>query len=224
MRVSQGVNLSKLDDSIAIYKAVAHDKMGIEWAIDQLKQINERPVTYKPWHLVIIYGIASAFVCPLFSGNFKDMGIAGILGMVLGVMALVLAPRSALYANVFEITAAMVTSFAARGFGSIRNGELFCFASIAQASIALILPGWIVLNGALELTSKSIVSGSIRMFYAIIYSLFLGFGITIGASIYGVMDSNATSVTTCPHPMNNYWRFLFVPLFTLWYVSASVLI
>ena len=47
--------------------------------------------------------------------------------------------------------------------------------------------------GSLELQSKNIVAGSVRMVYAVIYSLFLGFGITIGTSFYGGISSNATS-------------------------------
>jgi hypothetical protein len=45
--------------------------------------------------------------------------------------------------------------------------------------------------------SGSDVPGSIRMVYAIIYSLFLGYGITVGTTIYGLMDANATSASTC---------------------------
>lgn len=53
------------------------------------------------------------------------------------------------------------------------------------------------------------------MVYAIIYSLFLGFGITVGTALYGLMDPNATSATTCPNPIPTYYRFFFVPIFTL---------
>lgn len=45
--------------------------------------------------------------------------------------------------------------------------------------------------GSLELASKNIVSGSVRMVYAIIYSLFLGFGITIGSDLFYVLDRPA---------------------------------
>lgn len=45
--------------------------------------------------------------------------------------------------------------------------------------------------GSLELASKNIVSGSVRMVYAIIYSLFLGFGITIGSDLFYVIDPSA---------------------------------
>ncbi len=53
------------------------------------------------------------------------------------------------------------------------------------------------------------------MVYAIIYSLFLGFGITIGTAIYGLIDKNATSATTCSPTLPPFYGFIFVPGFTL---------
>ena len=143
------------------------------------------------------------------------MPIAFLLGCLLGFMQLILAPRSELYANVFEISAALLTSFLARAFGSIAGGELFCFSALAQSSIALILPGYTVLCGALELQSRNVVAGSVRMVYAIIYSLFLGFGITIGTSFYGGIDRAATSAVECARPLEGLWPLIFVPPFTL---------
>ena len=150
-----------------------------------------------------------------FEGRLIDLPIAFILGCIVGFLQLIVAPRSDLYSNVFEISAAVLTSFLARAFGSIRGGDLFCFSALAQSSIALILPGYLVLCGSLELQSKSMVAGSVRMVYAIIYSLFLGYGITIGTALYGLMDGNATSNTNCANPMSSYWKWLFVPAFTL---------
>ena len=45
--------------------------------------------------------------------------------------------------------------------------------------------------GSLELASKNMIAGSVRMVYAIIYSLFLGFGIAIGSDLYFVLDPAA---------------------------------
>jgi uncharacterized membrane protein YjjB (DUF3815 family) len=81
-----------------------------------------------------------------------------------------------------------------------------------------------VLSSALELQSRAIVPGSIRLVFAIIYSLFLGYGITVGTAIYGAIDSNATNSTQCDAPLNPYWNFLFVPLyvfFTTFTVQAK---
>jgi uncharacterized membrane protein YjjB (DUF3815 family) len=150
-----------------------------------------------------------------FEARLIDLPIAFLLGAILGFLQLIVAPKSDLYSNVFEISAAILTSFLARAFGSIRGGKLFCFSALAQSSIALILPGYSVLCASLELQSKSMIAGSVRMVYAIIYSLFLGFGITIGTAFYGLMDNNATSATTCSQPLGPYWKWFFVPPFTL---------
>ena len=53
------------------------------------------------------------------------------------------------------------------------------------------------------------------MVYAVIYSLFLGFGITIGTSFYGGISSKATSDIVCRTQNPRWYPFIFVPPFTL---------
>ena len=73
------------------------------------------------------------------------------------------------------------------------------------------------------------VSGSVRLCYAIIYSLFLGFGLAIGLEIYEkITGSNITGYAqdyTCssthdPHlwyrqTPSLWWAFLTVPMYSL---------
>ncbi|KAK4996393.1 hypothetical protein LTR66_003977, partial [Elasticomyces elasticus] len=212
VRVTQGLDLGKLRDTHEVYKDVVHDRIGVEEATQRLDEVNGRKPKFNPWALIPVYGLAAASVGPFaFGARLIDLPFAFVLGCVLGVLQLIVAPRSDLYANVFEISAAVLTSFLARAIGSISGGNLFCFSALAQSSIALILPGYTVLCASLELQSRSIVAGSVRMVYAIIYSLFLGFGITIGTAIYGVIDHNATSAIACDHPMEPFWFFFAVP-------------
>ncbi|KAL8794241.1 MAG: hypothetical protein Q9195_003195 [Heterodermia aff. obscurata] len=216
VRTAQGVHLGKLRDAHEIYKEVVHDRIDLDEAMARLDQVVKAKDVFPPWFLVGVYGLASACVGPFaFGARPIDLPIAFFLGCLLGIMQLIIAPKSELYSNIFEITAAVLTSFLARAFGSIRNGELFCFSALAQSSIALILPGYIVLCGSLELQSRSIVAGSVRMVYAVIYSLFLGFGITIGTSFYGGISSRATSDIVCRTQNPPWYPFIFVPPFTL---------
>lgn len=83
-----------------------------------------------------------------------------------------------------RITIATLLSFMAAVFAGTHH---FCYSSVASSSVVLILPGYIVTLGALELTSRSIVSGAVRLCYAAVYSLFLGFGLAIGAEVYQKM-------------------------------------
>lgn len=218
VRCVQGVNLHKLDETHTIYKEVIHGHKTVDEASTRLEEVLLSKNLYPPWLCVLFFGFSSLAVGPFaFGGRWLDMPISFFLGTLVGVLQIVVAPRSALYNNVFEVSASIIVSFLGRAFGSIggHTRDIFCFAAITQSALALILPGYIILCGSLELQSRSIVAGSVRMFYAIIYSLFLGFGITLGAAIYGWMDKNATSTLTCPHPVNDWWRVLFVPLFTL---------
>jgi len=216
VRATQFVNLGKLRDTHSIYKEVVHDIIGVEEAMERLEAITTSQNKYGRWVIVLLYGLASACVGPFaFGARPIDLPIAFILGALLGILQHIIAPKSELYNNVFEVSAAVLTSFLARAFGSIQHGELFCFSALCQSAIALILPGYTVLCGSLELQSRNMVAGSVRMVYAIIYSLFLGFGITIGTSFYGGIDKNATSDTSCRTETSTWFKFIFVPPFTL---------
>lgn len=213
VRTQQGVNLGKLKDIHDIYKEVLHDCIGLDDAVAHLDEIISAPDRFPLWVVILTYGFASVVVACFFSARLIDLPPIFVMGTALGFMQLYMAPKSRTYSNVFEIVAAVLLSFIARGLGSIMGGGLFCFSALAQSSIALILPGWLVLCSALELQSKSMVAGSVRMVYAVIYSLFLGYGITVGTALYGAIDPNAASEATCRDPLPKHWNFLFIPLY-----------
>lgn len=228
VRVAQGVDLARLSDTHLIYKNVVHDVIGIEEAVQDLDDVMNKKPRYPKYIIVFIYGVATATVGPFaFNARPIDMPIIFLNGLLVGLMQHVAAPRSALYSNVFEVTSTVVTSFLARAFGSIpktfvdgKRQYLFCFSAISQASIALILPGFLVLCSSLELQSHQIIAGSIRMVYAIIFSLFIGYGITVGTTIYGLIDNGAVSDISCPQdgafPNPYVARFPFVAIMTVW--------
>lgn len=216
VRCVQGLDLSKLDAAHKIYKDVVHDMVGVEDANARLDELFSRRQRYPRYVQVLLYAFGSSMVAPwAFKANWPDMPICFLIGACVGFLQYYVSPRSALYANVFEVTSSIVVSFLARAIGSVRDGELFCFAAIAQGSLAIILPGYIILCGSLELQSRNLVAGSVRMFYAIIYSLFLGFGITLGSALYGWIDKNAVSSVSCPPQMSHWFYFLFVPAYSI---------
>ena len=228
VRQTQGVDLGKFKDIFNVYKCVIHAKYDPTEALQDIAEIKKRPDRYRNWFRILCFGIAAVCVSPFaFSGRPQDFGPIFILGCTLGVLQLVIVPHSDQFSHVFEVFAAVMTAFVARGLGSIKyqGHYLFCFSAMAQSSIALILPGYIVLNAALELQSRNMVSGSVRMVYAIIYTLFLGFGLLIGTTVFGLMYTGATDSLTCHMPhywtsSNSSWKviyikFMWVPLFTV---------
>jgi uncharacterized membrane protein YjjP (DUF1212 family) len=97
-----------------------------------------------PYVLDVFDSSSSLIIAFAFGARWIDTPIAFLLGIVLALLQLVVAQRSMLYSNVFEISASIVTAFLARAFGSIQPRGLFCFSSLTASSIALILPGYIV--------------------------------------------------------------------------------
>jgi uncharacterized membrane protein YjjP (DUF1212 family) len=204
VRTNQGVNLAKLKDTHAVYKEVLHDIIDLDEATTRLDNIINAKDRHPVWLCVIMYGLASGAVSCFFKARLIDLPVIVVLGCLLGFLQLVVAPLSKTYSTVFEISAAIIMTCISRALGSIRGGSLFCFSALTQSSIAMILPGWLVLSSALELQSRAIVPGSIRLVFAIIYSLFLGYGITVGTALYGAMDPNATNETVCRYVTVRY--------------------
>jgi len=218
VRDREGINLGKLRDVYNIYKGVLHHQISVDEAVLQVDEVINRENKYDRWIRVLIFGLASACVAPFaFEGRFVDLPVAFFLGCITGILQLVISPSNKLYANLFEVSASVITSFLARAFGSFQGGDFFCFSALSQSSIALILPGYLVLCGSLELQSQNLAAGSIRIIYSLVYTLFLGCGITIGSSLYGMLDHDATSSIHCSRPLSAspLWSVVFVGGFSL---------
>ncbi len=223
-----GLDLTKLTDMHSIYWDVIHDKIGVEEASRQLDELMRRKPLIPKLAMVIIGGMCSALICvgPVgFNGSFIDALLAFPLGAFLVFCQSSITTE--LFSNVFEIVFAALNSFiaAAVAFGS-SNDRPFCYAAVTSGSIVLILPGFIVLSGSLELQSKNLIAGSVRLVYAIIYSLFLGFGLSIGASLWTLftgedttIDATCSTVHDSPHwyrkTPSAYWGFLTVPGYSI---------
>lgn len=216
VRCAQGLDLGKLDEVHDVYKNVVHDRLGTTEGYQRLDEIMNRTPHFNAWWCIFFYAMSSLAVASWsFGGSWIDLPICFGIGGIIGFLQFVVCPKNTLYTSVFEVTSSIIASFIARAIGSINGGNTFCYAALVQSPLALILPGYIILCGSLELQSRNIVAGSVRMFYAFIYSLMLSFGITLGAALYGWIDKDATSVTTCSSNISPWFRFLFIPMFTI---------
>ncbi|KAH8159163.1 hypothetical protein CIB48_g9082 [Xylaria polymorpha] len=193
VRTNQGIDLGKLQDIHDIYKNVLHDIYGVDEAIDRLSTIMTAKDKFHPWIRVLVFGLASAAVAPFAFGGSSE--ISSVQQFV-------------------RDQCDHIDQFSCKGFWEHQRREFVLFFSSGTKFHSTDPPG-LVLSSALELQSRALVPGSIRLVYAVIYSLFLGFGITVGTVLYGLFDSNATSATVCDNTMNPHLAFIFVPLFTI---------
>lgn len=220
-----GLDFTKLTDMHTVYWNVIHDKIGVGEAAAQLDELMRRKPLIGRWPMVLIGGFCSSFICvgPMgFNGSFIDAVMAWPLGAFLVYCQSIITQE--IFSNVFEIVFAALNSFVA---AAVSSTGIFCYAGVVSGSIVLILPGFIVLSGSLELQSKNLIAGSVRLVYAIIYSLFLGFGLSIGSSFWALFSGgdNDQSVSTCTDVHDSdiwyrsdvglIWALLTVPMYSI---------
>lgn len=145
VRLVQGIDLGKLKDVHHIYKEVMHDVIGVEEGTERLEDLVNAKNKFSEWFRVLVFGFTSAMAAPFsFKARLIDLPIIFLFGCIVGLLQIIVAPRSNFYSNVFEVTATVLISFLARAFGSIRGGSLFCFSALAQSGIVMLLPGYAV--------------------------------------------------------------------------------
>lgn len=220
------LNLEKLSVMHELFWKVIHNELSVSSATATLELLMHSPSRYDNWETILTGGLSSSAICTIaFSGSFADSLAVFPLGCLL-VMVQLMSAKHELYSNVFEITVATLLSFLS---ALLASSGFFCYAALASSSVVLILPGFFVLSGSLELASKHVVSGAVRICFAVIYALFLGFGISIGAQVFtrithrpviGPDDFLCSAAHQPTDPWwqrkpSPFWSFLTVPLFSL---------
>ncbi|GAA6013508.1 hypothetical protein JCM10207_008874 [Rhodosporidiobolus poonsookiae] len=181
LKQPSGLDFGKLKSTYSIYSKVIRDKLSVNDASQRLDELMTSPGKYSLWQNVLLGGLAGAFIMPsAFYASFIDCLAAIPLGALV-VLAQVFLARNDLGMPLFEIVVCCINAVIA---GALSYSNQFCFYSIAAGSIVLVLPGFIALCASLEVANRSVVSGSVRMVYAALYSLLLGFGLSAGAEIY----------------------------------------
>lgn len=219
---------ARLTDMHSIWSNTVRDKIGVEEASRQLDELMRRKPVINRYFMVLIGGLCSSMICagPMgFNGSFVDCLLAFPLGALLVWAQSSI--KAELFSNVFEICFAGLNSFICAA--AYQNGTSgICYAAVTPASIVLILPGYIFLSGSLELQSKSLIAGSVRLVYGFLYSLFLGFGLSIGALVYTffsgeVIDASNDANCARSHDRDEwyfktvgiYYAFLCVPCYAM---------
>ncbi|KAF9371886.1 hypothetical protein BGX21_004976, partial [Mortierella sp. AD011] len=207
LRCTQGMDMYKLSKVYTIAIGVLHGK-DIELANRALEKVTAEPGYYPVWVTVMAWMSTAAFVAPLaFNGSWLDTLLAGLCGLLVGLLGVV-AAKLPVYGNVFEVTSSILVGFIAKAFG-----DRVCFSAVSLAGVVVLLPGLLLTQSIMELASRNIVSGAVRMFYALMYAFFLGFGLTLGAEIWDYIGGTTmASELACERGLNPWWYFLIFPL------------
>jgi len=231
LKENTNVDLPRLEGIYSVYASVIEHDADLQVATRALDGVMRRRKGYSNLLIILLHGIAAVCVGTFaFSVRPIDLPRLFLFGCLLAILQLVVLRTPIRRSHVLEVLTLIVVAFSARALGSIYDpaGKPYlCFSGIVQGTIALILPGHIILAATHEIQNRAVLSGSVKMVYAILYILFLDFSILIGSALSGFVNSSAVKTNTCTMPWywnsldsENRWRatysqFILVPIFAL---------
>ncbi|KAI7887881.1 uncharacterized protein EV154DRAFT_539536 [Mucor mucedo] len=226
IRSPQLFDMHKLGEIYRLEKLVSHGEVSVDEALEFIDNVSNEPAFYPIWLNPIIYAVASFCGCVMFyGGQWKEGGLSAAMAIFFAFYEL-FSGRYMSFQPIWEITVCIFIGFISRAVW--RYG--FCFTPVAFASFIVILPGYSMAVAIIELVSRQLVSGVVRMVYAIIYSFLLGYGIEMGSELFGTIDPESVTAqgqaqvcveaytsTTCVTIISKWFYFLTVPLFAISY-------
>lgn len=179
IRLSPGeVNLRRLCEVDRIADDVTDGVIDLATGARQLREIRQRRDSRNRGLTALSYGIASAAVAAILHAGWADLFVAGLIGVVIGALALVCEGRPRLAAS-FEAISAMIATVIATMASEWWHP--LGVKSAVLASLIVLLPGMSLTTAVRELSTQHLASGAARMSGAIMTLLKLGFG-TVAAT------------------------------------------
>src|SRR5215213_2305555 len=233
LRVEPGeTNLGKLAALEELSREVAHGRISPQEGMARIEHIVAAPSPYGPALVTLAHGVLSGAVCQFLGGGWHEIVVATVLGLGLGLFAIV-AARHARLSRVFESLAAFFVSAAAIGLARL-VGPISVFVATLSGLIVL-LPGLLLTTAITELATRHLASGTLRMSSAFMTLLGIVFGVALGTRFGDALFGSPVIAAPGPLPA---WAPLIaivlaaasavvilraVPRDTPWIIAAGVL-
>jgi uncharacterized membrane protein YjjP (DUF1212 family) len=173
------VDLGKLGDVDGLAQRLVRGELDPAAAQRALQELLERPARYGPALSIVAAAALSAGFAAILRAGWGAVAAAGVCGLVLGGLGVALS-RSADLRRLRELLGALVVSVLAVAIGPRFGASP---PVVTLAGLILLVPGLAVTRAVSELAQGSLVSGTSRLFGAILTFLMLGFGVLLGGRL-----------------------------------------
>ncbi|KAJ3288491.1 hypothetical protein HDU79_004803 [Rhizoclosmatium sp. JEL0117] len=204
-----GIHMAKLAQVNALCQTLTEKLISIDDAIDLLEGVRVAK-GYPDWVILLTYPVSSFCISLLlFQISWLESVIAGFLGLLIGVLTS-LAGKHMTFSFLLEFVGSLVATFISRALQGFlhKNGIQFDYVKVTLSSLAVFLPGLSLTIAIIELSTRNMVSGTVRIFGALFIAMLLGFGMTIGSALV-LWDSNPYPAPPKLDPTSPLWSLLF---------------
>lgn len=203
IRMSPGeVNLRRLCEVDEIADLVTDGSLDIAAGAQRLRAIRQRRDNRNRSLTAASFGIASAAVAAILHASWPDIAVAGVNGVVIGVLALFCEARPRFSAS-FEAISALLATFIASA-ASVWWRPLGV-KSVVLASLIVLLPGLSLTTAVRELSTQHLASGVARLAGAMMSLLKLAFGAVAAANLCRALSLQPVLAAPTPVPAWVEW-------------------
>lgn len=193
LRLAPGdVNLRKLSIADGIADQVIAGTLDVGEGRRQLAAL-DTPAS-PGWKLALVasYGLAAACLAVLFRTPLLDAALAGVFGLICGLLVLA-GPARPQLALAVEAVSAFVVTVLAIAFSALVAP--IAVKPVVMASLIVLIPGMSLTTAVRELSTQQLMSGTARLAGATAALLKLTFGVVAAASLcqlFGLEPSEAS--------------------------------
>ena len=193
MRVYTGdVDLGKLARLDAVSRDVEHGRLAALEGSARIDAIMAAPQDAGRVLRVLAYGIASAAICRILGGGFNELAVAGVAGLLTGLISLA-TKRLPHGTHVFELVAALTVSALVTAVAALTDLRL-SIPTATLGGVIVLVPGLTVTVAMTELARRHLAAGTARLSGAFLVFVAIAFGVAVGGEVAQALVGNARSV------------------------------
>ena len=185
--------IARLDNLV---NHVLADRLEPAEGLEQLNEIQARPLVRPSLVRLAAYAVAGAAVTPVLGGGWPEVAAGALVGLVVGVVVL-LARQPAKTDAALAPLAAIAASFTAASI--VELGLDASSDVVTLAALVTLLPGMTLTMGMRQLATEHLQSGVANTALALVQLLGLVFGVAVGRSVaanwFGVSPAPAPHAT-----------------------------
>ena len=202
-----GLDLAKLPEVGTLVDAVVAGQVSVSEAMTRLDEIGKRPHPWGAFANAVSYAFCGSSFAVLLSGGWWDVLLSALFSLVVYGMVALSARFGVRTAEWLPLTSAFVAGALAT-LAKIVLPELN-IVLVTLAAILILIPGFSISVGIIELVSQRVVSGTVNLMNGLIYLVKQFAGAWLGVGLVHLFWSIPT---TAGSSVNSQWLWLFMPL------------
>ena len=234
IRVAPGeVNLDKLRRTTDIAQLVIDGHLSSVEGAARLKLVSQSKPEYPGWIIILAFALVSASIARIFSGGLLEMLAAGVIGFVVGGVALASRTRP-LLDHLLPSTCAFLATILAVVLGYFSQQQI-AISVVVISGLIILLPGLSLTIAMAELATQNMVSGTARLTGAATVFIQLAFGSALAVELSKLFVTDIHGPAVSQVPLWSVWcavavaALALVPLFEarkqdcLWFLFSALL-